>query len=159
MPAITPLYQCQCFNTLCCHCFVNGLKRDQARGQLAPHQIILLLALLTYIRTHHDNNDKQLAKYAVIFDIRQLNDYFQIIWKQNSHRFSSTNPKIGLPLRAFFNQHLVNLKFNSTIDDIRRTEELITKLNSITVLPKILNLFLNHSYDRLYACFESRIDC
>ncbi|MEY3997110.1 MAG: hypothetical protein RL344_1453 [Pseudomonadota bacterium] len=159
MLTITPLHQCQCFNTSCYHCFVNGLKRDKARGQLAPHQLILLLALLTYIHTHHDDNDKQLAKYATILNMRQLNDYFQIIWKQHRHRFTSTNSKIGLPLQAFFNQHLVQLKFNSNIDDIRRTEELILKLDHIMLLPKILNIFLNHTHTTLYNYFEARVDC
>lgn len=150
MPTTTPLHQCQCFNTLCYHCFVNGLKRDKARGQLAPHQLILLLALLNCFNQYNSHS---------IQDIRQLNTDFQIIWKQHRHRFTSTNSKIGLPLQAFFNQHLVQLKFNSNIDDIRRTEELILKLDHIMLLPKILNIFLNHTHTTLYNYFEARVDC
>jgi hypothetical protein len=105
MPAITPLYQCQCFNTHCYHCFVNGLKRDKARGQLAPHQLILLLALLADVNKQGSRIAE--PEYAVITDIRQLNDYFQSVWKQHRHHFSSTNPKIGLPLQSFSNQGLI----------------------------------------------------
>ena len=73
--------------------FIDGLKRDKARGFLAPHQIILLITLFDSFK----ENDLD------TFDIVSLNSRFKENWKAHKNKFKTKNNKIGLPLKAFIN--------------------------------------------------------
>ena len=89
--------------------FVNNLKRDKARGNLAPHQIILLIALSNIYSISKSN----------LTDITTLNNEFQKVWKEYKNLFISKNNKVGLPLKAFVNRGYLNLIINECINDFR----------------------------------------
>ena len=61
--------------------FVDNLKRDKARGSLAPHQIILLIALSKIYKESGKN----------LNDILILNSQFQEVWNTYKNEFKTTN--------------------------------------------------------------------
>jgi hypothetical protein len=111
--------------------FVNNLKRDKARGNLAPHQIILLIAL---------SNIYSISK-SDSTDINTLNSEFQKVWKEHKNLFVSKNNKIGLPLKAFVNRKYLQLITTEMINDFRNNLELQTKIESIKMDKIITQLF------------------
>jgi hypothetical protein len=111
--------------------FINNLKRDKARGNLAPHQIILLIALSNIYAIHKSN----------LTDITTLNDEFQKVWNEHKNSFISKNNKVGLPLKAFVNREYLQLNGAEIINDFRNTLELDTKIESIKIGKKITQLF------------------
>lgn len=111
--------------------FINNLKRDKARGNLAPHQIILLISLFnTYSISKSD-----------LTDITTLNNEFQKVWKEYKNLFISKNSKVGLPLKAFVNRGYLKLIINESINDFRNILELETKISSIKIEELVLQLF------------------
>jgi hypothetical protein len=115
--------------------FIDGLKRDKARGNLAPHQIILLLALL--------NLDKE--NNSSVLDIFSLNNEFQKVWNEHQDKFESKNNKIGLPLKAFVNKGYIELVVSNTIKDLRSNSELESKISNLKIGNELLKLFSNDS--------------
>lgn len=111
--------------------FVNNLKRDKARGNLAPHQIILLIAL---------SNIYSISK-SDSTDINTLNSEFQKVWKEHKNLFISKNNKIGLPLKAFVNREYLQLITTDVINDFRNNLELETKVKSIKMYKATTQLF------------------
>ncbi|KQO24926.1 hypothetical protein ASF10_07055 [Flavobacterium sp. Leaf82] len=111
--------------------FVNNLKRDKARGNLAPHQIILLIAL---------SNIYSISK-SDSTDINTLNSEFQKVWKEHKNLFISKNNKIGLPLKAFVNREYLQLITTDVINDFRNNLELETKVKSIKMYKATAQLF------------------
>lgn len=111
--------------------FIDDLKRDKARGSLAPHQIIFLLALLSIY------TDKK----SVNFNIVELNVEFQKVWKEHQSKFQTKNNKIGLPLKAFVNKGFVEIDIIDTIADFRKNQELETKITNVKIDEVLLNLF------------------
>lgn len=111
--------------------FVNNLKRDKARGNLAPHQIILLIAL---------SNIYSISK-SDLTDINTLNSEFQKVWKEHKNLFISKNNKIGLPLKAFVNREYLQLITTDVINDFRNNLELETKVKSIKMYKATTKLF------------------
>jgi len=103
--------------------FVKGLKRDKARGNLAPHQIILLISFLNiYVKLE--------SKY---FDITELESEFQQVWEDYKSQFASTNNNIGLPLKAFINRDYIRLTLKSDISNFRNTKELKREISTIEI--------------------------
>jgi hypothetical protein len=113
--------------------FIDSLKRDKARGNLAPHQIILLLALLNLYK---ENNSS-------VLDIFTLNNEFQKVWNDHQDKFESKNNKIGLPLKAFVNKGYIELAVTNTINDFRNNLELESKISSLKFSDEIIKLFSN----------------
>jgi predicted nucleotidyltransferase len=111
--------------------FVDDLKRDKARGRLAPHQIIFLLALINIY----------IEKKSVIFNIVDLINEFQKVWKEHQDKFQSKNNKIGLPLKAFVNRGFVEIDLTDTISDFRKNQELETKITNVKIDEVLLKLF------------------
>lgn len=111
--------------------FINNLKRDKARGNLAPHQIILLIAL---------SNIYSISKSDAT-DINVLNIEFQQVWNQHKNVFVSKNNKIGLPLKAFVNREYLQLSTSDVINDFRNNLELHTKVETIIMDTVITQLF------------------
>jgi hypothetical protein len=111
--------------------FIDNLKRDKARGNLAPHQIILLIALFNI----HINNK------AEFLDINILNTEFQKVWEDHKKTFKSKNNKIGLPLKAFTNRGYIRLVLTDDIIDFRNNLELTTKISNIKIEPILLSFF------------------
>ena len=64
--------------------FVDNLKRDKARGKIAPHQIILLTALY---RLYYKNKTSS-------FNIEELIIEFNEIWENNKQNVHSLNNNI-----------------------------------------------------------------
>lgn len=111
--------------------FVNNLKRDKARGNLAPHQIILLIAL---------SNIYSISK-SDSTDINTLNIEFLKVWKEHKNAFVSKNNKIGLPLKAFVSREYLKLNITEIINDFRNNLELQRKIRSVTMTKEITQLF------------------
>jgi hypothetical protein len=117
--------------------FVNNLKRDKARGNLAPHQIILLIALSNIYAIHKSN----------LTDIATLNDEFQKVWNEHKNSFISNNNKVGLPLKAFVNREYLQLNGAEIINDFRNNSELESKITSLTVSYELLKLYIDESIE------------
>jgi hypothetical protein len=117
--------------------FIDSLKRDKARGNLAPHQIILLLALRNLYK---ENNSS-------ILDIFSLNNEFKKVWNEHQDKFESKNNKIGLPLKAFVNKGYIELVVTNTINDFRNNSELESKITSLTVSYELLKLYSDESIE------------
>jgi len=113
--------------------FIDGLKRDKARGNLAPHQIILLISLLNLYKENESDT----------FDIFSLNNEFQKIWNDHQYKFKTINNKIGLPLKAFNNRGYIELDVKDTINDFRNNLELMSKISSLKIDNVLLKLFAN----------------
>lgn len=111
--------------------FVDNLKRDKARGSLAPHQIILLITLFDTFK--EDNSG--------IFDIANLNRKFKENWKAHQNKFKTKNNKIGLPLKAFINKGYIEIKTNDDINDFRNNSELESKITMLKIDSILLNIF------------------
>lgn len=103
--------------------FINDLKRDKARGNLAPHQIILLIALYNLSDQGHIFN----------FNIIELNAEFQKVWKEHQSKFKTRNNKIGLPLKAFLNREFIQIELTDTISDFRKNQELEEKITELRI--------------------------
>jgi hypothetical protein len=111
--------------------FIDNLKRDKARGNLAPHQIILLITLSNiYSISKNDSTD-----------INTLNSEFQKVWKEHKNLFISKNNKIGLPLKAFVNREYIQLITTDVINDFRNNLELEIKVKSIKMYKATTQLF------------------
>jgi hypothetical protein len=115
--------------------FIDGLKRDKARGNLAPHQIILLIALLNLYKATNNS----------VIDIFSLNNEFQKLWSEHQDKFESKNNKIGLPLKAFINKGYIELVVSNTIKDFRNNSELEAKISSLTLSDELLKLYCDES--------------
>ena len=111
--------------------FIDKLKRDKARGVIAPHQIILLYALY--------NLSNRCGKHT--FEIDELNTEFQIVWKRNKDKFQSTSNILGMPLKAFFNQGYINLAFSGELLDFRKLNDLKENIKSVQIGTELLKVF------------------
>jgi hypothetical protein len=110
--------------------FIDDLKRDKARGSLAPHQIIFLLVLLNIYT----------EKKSVNFNIVELIVEFQKVWKEHQDKFQTKNNKIGLPLKAFVNRGFVEIDIIDSIADFRRNQELEAKITNVKIGNELLKL-------------------
>lgn len=124
--------------------FVDSLKRDKARGNLAPHQIILLISFSRLIRKTNDNH----------FDLFELIQTFDFVWQEKKDSFKSKNKNLGLPLRALINKGYVDVELNDDINDFRNKSELIEKIKSIKI-SSLLKSHLKEEYSENYL--NSRI--
>ncbi|MEJ5053918.1 hypothetical protein [Sphingobacterium sp. MYb382] len=111
--------------------FIDNLKRDKARGVIAPHQIVLLCALYNLFERY----DK------VTFDIEELNTEFQLVWKENKDRFQSISNILGMPLKALLNQGHVNLNCSNKVLDFRRLNNLKTNIKSVQIGTELSKIF------------------
>ena len=111
--------------------FINNLMRDKARGNLAPHQIILLISLSNIYSIYKNDST----------DIHTLNNEFQKVWKEHANLFISKNNKVGLPLRAFVNREYLQLNITEGINDFRNISELEEKISNIKIDRLVLQLF------------------
>lgn len=111
--------------------FIDSLKRDKARGELAPHQIILLLTFLEVYKSNQSIN----------FQIIQLIETFDKIWKEHQDKFQTKNKSIGMPIKAFYNKGLIEIDFTDTISDFRRNQEIEAKITNIEIGNELEKLF------------------
>jgi hypothetical protein len=111
--------------------FVENLKRDKARGSLAPHQIILLLALSKIYKKSGKN----------ITDILILNSEFQEVWNTYKNEFKTTNNKLGMPLKAFVNKGYVTIQISEEINDFRNLLELESKISELVIEDVLIAFF------------------
>ncbi|MBP1838627.1 hypothetical protein [Formosa algae] len=111
--------------------FVDNLKRDKARGELAPHQIILLLSLHKLYLENKSN----------VIETDDLMDAFNVTWKEHQNSFKTKNNNIGMPLKAFVNRGYLEIDINEEINDFRSKTELITKVIQIKINQVLLELF------------------
>ncbi|WBL25721.1 hypothetical protein [Zunongwangia sp. HGR-M22] len=91
--------------------FIRRLKRDKARGKIAPHQIILLLSLY---RIYNENREIKIS-------IDELKYKFEKAWNENIEPHSSNNPNIVMPIKAFYRRNYISL--------IPRTEDILSIRN------------------------------
>ncbi|MFV8361446.1 hypothetical protein [Flavobacterium sp. LS1P3] len=111
--------------------FVNNLKRDKARGNLAPHQIILLIALSNIYFVTKSNST----------DIYTLNNEFQKVWNIYKNEFPTTNNKLGMPLKAFVNKGYLTIQISEEINDFRNLSELESKISNLVIEDILITLF------------------
>lgn len=111
--------------------FINNLKRDRARGSLAPHQIILLIALH---RLYKENG-------KILNDITNLNSEFQEVWNTYKNEFKTTNNKLGMPLKAFVNKGYLTIQITDQISDFRKISELESKISQVVIENVLISLF------------------
>lgn len=124
--------------------FIDNLKRDKARGSLAPHQIILLIAL-----------SKIYKKSGVILtDILILNSEFQEVWNTYKNQFKTTNNKLGMPLKAFVNKGYLTIQIIEEINDFRNLSDLESKISKLVIEDILITLF---KADKIEEYLISRI--
>jgi len=124
--------------------FTDGLKRDRARGSLAPHQIILLIALSKIYK----------KSGKVLTDILILNTEFQEVWNTYKNEFKTTNNKLGMPLKAFVNKGYLTIQISEEINDFRNLSELESKISKLVIEDILTNLF---KADKIEEYFIGRI--
>lgn len=124
--------------------FVDNLKRDKARGSLAPHQIILLIALLKIYKKSGKN----------LTDILILNSEFQEVWNTYNKEFKTTNNKLGMPLKAFVNKGYVTIEICEEINDFRNLLELESKISKLVIEDVLITFF---KVDKIEEYLISRI--
>ena len=124
--------------------FVNNLKRDKARGSLAPHQIILLITLSKIYKKGGAN----------LTDILILNSEFQEVWNTYKNEFKTTNNKLGLPLKAFVNKEYITIEISEEINDFRNLLELESKISKLVIEDILIKLF---KADKIEEYLISRI--
>lgn len=124
--------------------FINNLKRDKARGSLAPHQVILLIALSKVYKENGKN----------INDILILNSQFQEVWKTYKNKFKTTNNKLGMPLKAFVNKEYLTIEIREQIFDFRNLSELESKISNLIIEDILISLF---KLDNIEEYLVSRI--
>ena len=124
--------------------FVENLKRDKARGSLAPHQIILLLALSKIYKKSGKN----------ITDILILNTEFQEVWNTYKNEFKTTNNKVGMPLKAFVNKGYITIQISDDINDFRNLLELESKISKLVIEDILIAFF---KADKIEEYLISRI--
>lgn len=111
--------------------FIDNLKRDKARGSLAPHQIILLIALSKIYKKSGKN----------LTDILILNSEFQEVWNTYRNQFKTTNNKLGMPLKAFVNKGYLTIQISEEINDFRNLSELESKISKLVIEDVLITLF------------------
>ncbi|RDI56283.1 hypothetical protein [Flavobacterium glaciei] len=124
--------------------FIDGLKRDKARGSLAPHQIILLIALSRIYK----------KSGKILSDILTLNSEFQEVWNSYKNEFKTTNNKLGMPLKAFVNKGYLTIKISEDINDFRNLSELESKISTLVIEDILITLF---KADKIEEYLISRI--
>lgn len=124
--------------------FVDNLKRDKARGSLAPHQIILLIALSKI----YNKSGKNLN------DVLILNSEFQEVWNTYKNEFKTTNNKLGMPLKALVNKGYITIEICEEINDFRNLLELESKISKL-VIEDVLTTFFK--VDKIEEYLISRI--
>lgn len=126
--------------------FIDGLKRDRARGSLAPHQIILLIALSKIYK----------KSGQVLTDILILNTEFQEVWNTYKNEFKTTNNKLGMPLKAFVNKGYLTIQISEEINDFRNLSELESKISKLVVEDILTNLFKADKIEEYFICRISK---
>lgn len=126
--------------------FIDNLRRDKACGVIAPHQIILLVAL------HNIYNEK----HNTILNVDEVNTEFQKVWSQNNEKFQSKSNLVGMPLKALYNQRLIDLDVRGQIKDFRRLSDLKENIYKI-ILCKELATFLE--VEGSFGILVHRITC
>ncbi|OXA71232.1 hypothetical protein B0A67_13295 [Flavobacterium aquidurense] len=116
--------------------FIDGLKRDKARGNLAPHQVILLIAFL---------NLHEVSNRSKIYDISRLIEEFKKVWINHQFKFETKNNNIGLPLRALVNAGYIEIEVISPIKDYRNKQELKSKITKLVISNILDELFHNEN--------------
>lgn len=116
--------------------FIDKLKRDKARGNLAPHQIILLLSLHKLYSENKSN----------IIEIDDLLDFFTITWKEHQNSFKTKNCNLGMPLKVFVNKDYLEIAIKEDINDFRSKRELRSKITEIRINRVLVNLFKNAQF-------------
>lgn len=124
--------------------FINNLKRDKARGSLAPHQIILLISLSKIYK----------KSGKIMNDVLILNSEFQEIWNTYKTQFKTTNNKLGIPLKAFVNKGYLTIQISEEINDFRKLSELESKISKLVIEDILITLF---KADKIKEYFISRI--
>jgi len=117
--------------------FIDNLKRDKARGELAPHQIILLISLY---KLYTKNNSE-------ILIIEDLISIFNKVWKENQVKFKTKNCNLGMPLKVFVNRGYLEIDIKEDIVDFRSRTELKFKITSLKINRILLELFADTELD------------
>ncbi|WP_293786889.1 hypothetical protein [uncultured Pedobacter sp.] len=120
--------------------FIDSLKRDRARGNLAPHQIILLISFFN------------LGKDRLT--IHELVSEFDKNWETYKHLFKSNNRNIGMPLKAMLNNNLITIETFSSIENHRNTREILSKIILVSLSETLTEFFTSVNKEYL----ETRIE-
>lgn len=119
--------------------FIDNLKRDKARGAIAPHQVLLLISLKIL-------NDK---KGNFDFNIEEVVDEFDSVWDKYERIFKSKSKIAGMPIKAFHNQGLIDLEFSSKIEDFRNRSMLLESVKTIKFHNNLTEFLIKTELDEL----------
>jgi len=124
--------------------FIDGLNRDKARGEIAPHQIILLATLF---RLYNKTKNTKI-------NVEELINEFNDVWERNKMKFHSRNNNIGLPLKVFEKNEYINIKHKdpeNQIEDYRNINNLKSNIDSLNIDNFLIQLF------KIENCSETAI--
>lgn len=101
---------------------LGALNRDRARGNKAPHQIILLISIAEYFKQNHRK----------IIPLENLYNLFTNIWMENEQALSSDNKDFVMPLKALYKMNLLQTSLEAPIlNPIRSYNELKQRIFEI----------------------------
>lgn len=84
--------------------FINDLNRDSVRGNIAPHQLVLLI---TFLRMFDSTIE--------LFSFKELHVNFNKVWEELKLFFKTGNRDIIMPIKALTNQGHIKLHPNNEI--------------------------------------------
>lgn len=124
--------------------FINNLNRDKARGDLAPHQIILLISLNRFSSKNSSDT----------INISDLINVFEKVWDEHKDIFKSTNNNIGFPLKSFIHKKYISISISDEINDFRNYNELESKISNLIIESSLLSIL---NVDQIEEYLISRI--
>jgi hypothetical protein len=125
---------------------IENLRRDQARGFVAPHQLILLMTICRHYQTTKESQ----------VSLINLKDMFHEIWIENEQAFRSENPDIVMPIKALKRSGLISADIDQNLlKRIRTYSDLNNSITNIEISKPLAELFkkLNAAEDIIKSYF------
>ncbi|SOC81567.1 hypothetical protein SAMN06296241_3146 [Salinimicrobium sediminis] len=116
---------------------LEHLNRDKARGNIAPHQVILLIAISNHVEKYRRQ----------LLPLPQVKEIFDEIWLHKEQLFRSNNTDIVMPLKALQRAELIHLRITEDqIQGVRsynQLREVVTDIELSNELFEILKSLRN----------------
>jgi len=113
---------------------IENLRRDQARGFVAPHQLILLITICRHYQTTKESQ----------VSLINLKDMFHEIWIENEQAFRSENPDIVMPIKALKRSGLISADIDQNLlKRIRTYSDLNNYITNLEISKPLAELFKN----------------
>lgn len=116
---------------------LENLNRDSNNGKLAPHQILLLIAM----------KREAYSLGSPILSIKSLKTKYVNVFNEYKEVLESGNRNFGMPIRALKNQQLIDINFNddTTLEekDYRIQNKLLDKVESVILSEELFTALNN----------------